>query len=103
MSKFNIKLARIERTVGSGDVPEVCITFQIERGEISFQMPIRLNVSDYNDTEMIQVARDILNRTFSELAAQSLEWKLSAEELGGLSRMNVRPKGPAPPASHPKR
>jgi hypothetical protein len=92
MSKFKIKVLRIERTAGGGTAPQVCITFQIERGEIGFQMPICLGLSEYDDTEMVQVARDILNRTFSELAAQTLDWRLSGEEVGRLSRMNVRPK-----------
>jgi hypothetical protein len=47
MDKFDIKVARIEKTAGSRDVPQVCITFQIERGEISFQVHIRVDVSDY--------------------------------------------------------
>jgi hypothetical protein len=103
MSKFKIKVARIERTTGSRVAPQVCITFQIDRGEISFQMPIRLNVSDYDDTEMVQVARDILNRTFSELAAQSLTWRLSVDELGRLSSINVRPKRQAARGGRRKR
>jgi hypothetical protein len=91
MDKFDIKVARIEKTAGSRDVPQVCITFQIERGEISFQVHIRVDVSDYDDTEMVQVARSLLSQLFSELAAQSLNWKLSVAELGTLSSMSLRP------------
>ncbi len=39
MSKFRIKVARIEAAPGR---EEVCITFQIQRGAVSFQVPIRL-------------------------------------------------------------
>jgi len=41
---------------------------------------------------MVKAARDILHRTFVELAAQSLDWKLSAKDLQQLSRMNLRAK-----------
>jgi hypothetical protein len=107
MNKFDIKVLRIEKTAARTDGRQVCITFQIEHGEISFQVPIRVDLSDYDDTEMVQVARSCLSRAFSELAAQSLDWKLSAGELGRLSSMNLRPKpefelmetGPAPVAS----
>src|SRR5438045_8847361 len=107
MNKFDIKVLRIEKTAAGTYVRQVCITFQIELGEISFQVPIRVDLSDYDDTEMVQVARSCLSRAFSELAAQSLDWKLSAGELGRLSSMNLRPKpefglmetGPAPVAS----
>jgi hypothetical protein len=90
MSKFRIKVARIEATTRSGPV---CITFQIERGAVGFQVPIRLNASDYDDTEMVQAARSTLHRTFAELAAQSRDWKLSAKDLRQLSRMSLRPTG----------
>ena len=59
-------MARIEAATGR---EEVCITFQIQRGEVSFQVPIRLSVSDYDDTEMVQAARNTLHRTFVELAS----------------------------------
>jgi DNA-binding FadR family transcriptional regulator len=89
MSKFNMKVARIEAAAGSGTV---CITFQIDRGAVSFQVPIRLSVKDYDDTEMVQAARSTLHRIFVELAAQSRDWKLSAKDLRQLSGMNLRPK-----------
>jgi hypothetical protein len=86
MSKFKIKMARIEASEDS----KVCITFQINRGAVSFQVPIRLNVSDYDDTEMVQAARNALHRTFVDLAAQTEAWKLAGGELQLLSRMNSR-------------
>ena len=61
-------------------------------------MPVRLNVSDYDDTEMVQVARDILNRTFSELPAHTLDWRRSAEELGRLSSSASRTQNARPPS-----
>jgi hypothetical protein len=93
MSRFKIKVARIETGIGSRADPHVCITFQIERAEIGFQVPIRLSVSDYDDTEMVQAARNALHRTFLELATQSQDWSLSAKDLRKLSGMSQRPKG----------
>jgi hypothetical protein len=88
MRKSKIKVARIEAAAGSRTV---CITFQIERGAVRFQVPIRLSVSDYDDTEMVQAARSTLHRTFVELAAQSQDWRLSAKDMQQLSSMSLRP------------
>jgi hypothetical protein len=90
MSKFKIKMARIEAASGSHADSQVCITFQIDRGTVNFRVPIRLSVSDYDDTEMVQAARSTLHRTFVELAAQTRHWKLSAKELRLLSGMSSR-------------
>jgi hypothetical protein len=92
MSQFKIKLERIEIAEGDREDRQVCVTFQIERGAISFQVPICLNVSSYDDTEMVQAARSTLHRTFVELAAQTSRWNLSAEDLRRLSKMSARPK-----------
>ena len=102
MSKFKIKVARIETGTGSRADPHVCVTFQIKRAEVSFQVPIRLSVSDYDNTEMVQAARSALHRTFAELAAQSRDWSLSATDLRKLSRMSLRPKTQTTRARHRK-
>jgi len=90
MSKFKIKMARIELASGRQADPQVCITFQIDRGTTNFHVPILLRVGDYDDTEMAQVARNTLHRIFVELAAQTRDWELSAKELRRLSGMNIR-------------
>ncbi len=56
------------------------------------RVPIYLKVSDYDDTEMIQAARNALHRMFVELSYQTLHWKLSAKELRLLSDMSSRPR-----------
>ena len=71
MRKFNIKLARIEAMSGSGSDPHVCITFRIERGAVKFEVPICLSMCYYDDTEMVEAARDILHRILVEAAAQT--------------------------------
>jgi hypothetical protein len=92
MGQFKIKLGRIEITASGPEDRQVCVTFQIEHGAVSFQVPICLNVSSYDDTEMVQAARSTLHRTFVEVAAQTSSWKLSAEDLRQLSKMSARPK-----------
>jgi hypothetical protein len=90
MSKIKIKMARIELASGRRADQQVCVTFQIDRGTTSFHVPVLLNVGDYDDTEMVQVARNTLHRIFVELAAQTRDWELSAKELRRLSGMNIR-------------
>ena len=70
----------------------VNFTFQIDRGPVSFQVPIHLSEGDYDDTEMVQAARSTLHRTFVELAAQSLDWALSSDDLRKLSGRSRRPR-----------
>ena len=92
MSKFEITVARIE-VAGRGEQDaQVRITFQVDRPPISFQLPMLLNVRDFDDTEMVQAARSALHQTFIELAAQSQKWKLTAQELAQLSSMSLRPQ-----------
>lgn len=90
MRKFKIKMARIETASGRHANSQVCITFQIDRGTVTFQVPIHLKGSDYDDTEIVQAARNTLHRTFVELAAQTRDWNLSAKELRLLSGMSLR-------------
>jgi hypothetical protein len=91
MRKFNVKLARIEASSGSRSNPLVSITFRIERGALKFQVPIRLGMRYYDDTEMVQAARDVLHRTLAEIAAQTRGWKLAHKDLHRLSGMSRRP------------
>ena len=92
MSKFKIKVARIEAATGHRADSQVCITFRITHGPIGFQVPIHLEVGDYDDTEMVQAARSALHRIFVELGHQTLHWNLSAKELRMLADMSLRPR-----------
>jgi hypothetical protein len=65
--------------------------FQIERGPIGFHIPIYLQGRDFDDTEVVQAARNSLYRMFADLANQSKVWELSPAELERLSKMNLRP------------
>lgn len=91
MSEFKIKLARIEVFKEAEEGKQVCAVFQIERGQIGFNVPIYLQGRDFDDTEVVQAARNSLYRVFTELANQSRVWELSRAELDRLSKMNLRP------------
>ena len=96
VTEYKITVARIETDARDAQDKEICVTFQVERAPISFQIPIFLNTHDFDDTEMIQVARNILHRIFMQLAAESRDWKLTTAEMQRLSKLNVRPtKRPA--------
>jgi hypothetical protein len=49
-------------------------------------------MSDFDDTEMVQAAHNVLHQTFRELASQSKEWILSAQEVQQLSKLSLRSK-----------
>ena len=92
MSKFKIKVARIEAARGNRAHSQVCVTFQITHGPVGFQVPIHLKAGDYDDTEMVQAARSALHGIFVELGHQTLHWNLSAKELRRLADMSSRPR-----------
>jgi hypothetical protein len=72
MSKFKIKVARIEAARGNRADSQVCITFEITHGPVAFQVPLHLKVGDYDDTETVQAARSALHGIFVELGRQTL-------------------------------
>jgi hypothetical protein len=91
MSEFIIKLARIEVFEEGEQGKQVCAVFQIERGPIDFHIPIYLQGRDFDDTEVVQAARNSLHQILADLANQSKVWELSPAELQRLSKMNLRP------------
>ncbi|MBY6241431.1 hypothetical protein [Methylosinus sp. Sm6] len=92
MDEFKIKVARIEAAAPNSKGDRVRITFQVERETLVFQIPILLEMEEFDDTEMVQVARNELHRTFDELTTQTEKWTLSVEDIQQLSRINLRPK-----------
>ncbi len=92
MHEFQIKVGRIEAVAPNTAGDRVCVTFEIERGPLRFQVPILLKLKEFDDTEMVQVARNELHRIFVELSAQTVKWTLTAEDLGKLSGMSLRPR-----------
>ncbi len=90
MNKFKIKVARIETTGRGEQERQVCVTFQLDRRPISFKVPVLLSLKDFDDTEMVQAARNALHGIFAELASQSRKWKLTANGLKQLSDLSMR-------------
>ncbi|WP_036286884.1 hypothetical protein [Methylosinus sp. PW1] len=92
MDEFKIKVARIEAATPNSKGDRVRITFQVERDPLVFQIPILLEMKEFDDTEMVKVARNELHRTFDELTTQTAKWTLSVEDIQQLSSINLRPK-----------
>jgi hypothetical protein len=90
LQKFKIKVARIEKTARSVAGDDICLTFRFERGSIGFDLPVVLKSSEFDDTEIVQVARSRLSEIFLQLAEQSETWKLSDEALSALAKLNRR-------------
>jgi hypothetical protein len=90
LQEFTIKIARIERMAGSAAGDEVCLTFRFERGAVGFDLPVFLKAVEFDDTEMVQVARSRLSEIFLQLADQCDGWKLSDEALKDLAELNLR-------------
>jgi hypothetical protein len=93
LESFTIKVARIEKTATSAAGDEVRLTFRFERGPIGFDLPVLLKSRDFDDTEIVQVARSRLSEIFLQLAAQSETWKLTDDALSVLAQLNRRAPG----------
>ena len=91
MERFKIRLSRIERLDLGEQGDSVRITFEFERAPIMFQIPVVLPCHDFDDTEVVEVARHALHGIFEQLLDQCDGWRLSAEELEKLAEMNLRP------------
>jgi hypothetical protein len=92
MKKFKIKVGRIEATGRNKQEGQACVTFQLDRRPTSFQVPVLLSFKDFDDTEMVQAARNALHRIFAELSSQSRKWKLTTNDLKRLSSLSMRIK-----------
>ena len=84
-----IKVTRVEVSE-SGD-EQVVVTFLIERGQLRFTVPIVLSMKEFDDTELIQIARNELHDVFSDVSAWTKDWTLSEDDIHQLSSINSRP------------
>ena len=89
MAKAQFSLARLEVIAPVSD-RLVRATFRIKCQQTSFDLPIILEMKDFDDTEIVQAARDTLHRVFAELSAESKQWKLTPRERKMLSNQNLR-------------
>src|SRR5260221_12283351 len=80
VTEYKITVARIETDARDAQDKEICVTFQIERAPISFQIPIFLKTHDFDYPEIIQSAQTILLRISSKLAAEGSDWKWTTRE-----------------------
>lgn len=90
--KFKVSVARIEVVERPTRPAEICVTFQIEQAPLSFQVPIFLKADEFDDTEIVRVARDALHHVFAQVAVHTKKWELTTAESEQLSKMSRRPK-----------
>jgi len=91
MDEFKIKVARIEMISPNEQGEDVRLTFQFEGRQTTFTLPISLNSREFDDTEIVKVARGKLHHVFWQLCSQCENWRLTEEECRELARINVRP------------
>jgi hypothetical protein len=84
-----IKVARVEVVEPGSD--QVRVMFLIESGQTRFTVPIILSMKEFDDTEIIQIARNELHGVFSALSAQTQEWTMTEDDIKQLSSINLRP------------
>ncbi|MBO4225240.1 hypothetical protein [Bradyrhizobium neotropicale] len=91
MDEFKIKIARIEMIPPNEWGEDVRLAFQFESRQISFSLPVLLNSREFDDTEVVEVARSRLYDVFKQLCSQCEGWQLSDDERRELARINARP------------
>jgi hypothetical protein len=75
MDMFKIKVARIEMIPPNESGEDVRLTFQFEGGQTTFTLPIFLKSREFDDTEIVKVARSKLHDVFSQLSSQCENWR----------------------------
>jgi hypothetical protein len=76
MSKFKIKVARIETVAGTEEDTQVRITFQVDRGLITFQVPIRIEPAGENE-HVFERAADCSRQLVRAVAEMPAPWLAS--------------------------
>ncbi|MCW2286722.1 hypothetical protein M2323_004491 [Rhodoblastus acidophilus] len=94
VAKLMIKVARVE-IVNPGS-ETIRVTFLIERGDLHFTIPIILSMKSFDDTEVIQIARNELHSIFSDLSTQTQQWTLTDDDVRQLSSISRRPPSNQP-------
>lgn len=91
MDRFKIKVGRIEMISPNERGEDICLTFQFESHQTSFTLPMFLKSCEFDDTEIVKVARSKLHDVFRQLCGQCEEWQLTDNERRELASINVRP------------
>ena len=88
--RFELKVARIE-SVSDGKADSFAqITFCIDNGMGRFYLPVLVNKNEFDDADLISVARSVVHQTFVELSNRTEGWKLTQHELQQLSSLKLR-------------
>ena len=91
MDIFKIKIARIEMISPNERGDDIRLTFQFESPQTSFTLPIFLKSCEFDNTEIVRVARSKLHDVFSQLCSQCEDWQLTDDQRRELARISVRP------------
>jgi|KBSSwiStaDraftv2_1062776.scaffolds.fasta_scaffold1284853_1 hypothetical protein len=91
MNVNKIKIARIEMISPNEPARTLALTFQFEGPQTSFALPIFLKSCEFDDTEIVRVARSKLHDVFSQLFSQCEDWQLTDDERRELAGISVRP------------
>jgi hypothetical protein len=91
MGNFTVRVARIEMIESNERGEDIRLTFHIEGHQTSFNLPIFLNSREFDDTEVVKIARSKLHDVFDQLCSQCQDWQLSEDERSQLAGINVRP------------
>ena len=91
MGNFTVRVARIEMIESNERGEDIRLTFQIEGHQTGFNLPIFLNSREFDDTEVVKIARSKLHEVFRQLCCQCQDWQLSEDELRQLAGIKVRP------------
>jgi hypothetical protein len=66
---FKIRVARLEMIPPNERGEDVSLTFQFASHQTTFTLPIFLNSSEFDDTEIVKVARSKLHGVFLQLCS----------------------------------
>lgn len=91
MNAFKIKIVRIEMISPNERGEDIRLTFQFESRQTSFALPIFLKSCEFDDTEVVRIARSKLHGVFWQLCSQCEDWQLTDDERRELARISVRP------------
>jgi hypothetical protein len=91
IDEFKIKIVRIEMISPNERGEDVRLEFQFESDQINFSLPVFVNSREFDDTEVVEVARSRLYEVFKQLLSQCEGWQLSSDERRQLARISARP------------
>src|SRR4051794_17211200 len=79
--KFKIRVARMEMVSPNERGEDIRLTFQFESHKTSFALPIFLNSCEFEDTEIVKIARSKLHDVFRHLGSQCEDWQVSGPSV----------------------